>query len=713
MKKSKLEENIQQQNITVEPLELDKWTKFYYFTFIVFKEQGDQENALTFLKLAGDSENELLPRYANQERDNGFKLKKEGAIEKAIEAFSRGADAGDPVSQYELAHLHRIKYEQLLSLAANRLFQAQTSLYRFYLEKQEYEKANHLLMPIMKFTQKMKLIIPGLPDVNKEFPVHFDENKEPKYGHKLDVTMNKIVKYKLKKPHDVFYDAAIKEGNVQERMHLYNLAALNGNAKSTVALYELNVQEQEGEARRYVKQILQDSKKSEPTASDKLNELVHKGDMITLSTMLEQFLLNIKDGYYASILETASKNGSPLIKCTLAQVYYGQYISEIGQLYTKGTEILRSKALRAAVEKLAEEGDILAQYHMGIIGKENREYSIAFKWFSKSATRHLPALHELGDLYERGIHSGIHSTSTDPEQAEVCYQKCAELGYARSQHALGLMAFHKKDFEQAMYWLEKSTAQGYTESIEYLKGVVKDGCGQEFDEWAAQAIIKLEKIQVQMIDQFKQEESEGKLAQETTTQEKMAPSNEVVQESVQHKQEEFKLEELEEAEKQKTSHDKQVLSLIETIYDNPKNISEVHFSTLLNHIGKKVAIEEMVASVSKMGVNPLSEAAKKTAPSFQEEARSQRTVALSRETVLDEKLVAQASFFAQEGVMFNTLREAANEGRVHVTGVEIAEGYQAESFWGFLPDFGNLLHNPLDLLQGFTHDHIDVNSYFA
>jgi TPR repeat protein len=35
------------------------------------------------------------------------------------------------------------------------------------------------------------------------------------------------------------------------------------------------------------------------------------------------------------------------------------------------------------------------------------------------------------------------------------------------------MYFRKKDFEQALYWLQKSTAQGYARSIEYLKNVLR------------------------------------------------------------------------------------------------------------------------------------------------------------------------------------------------------------------------------------------------
>jgi TPR repeat protein len=74
--------------------------------------------------LAGYSENELLFKYGNHDRDIGFKCKKGGNLEEAVEAFNRAADNNDPVSQYELAHLlgeKSLQYEQLLKLASSKL----------------------------------------------------------------------------------------------------------------------------------------------------------------------------------------------------------------------------------------------------------------------------------------------------------------------------------------------------------------------------------------------------------------------------------------------------------------------------------------------------------------------------------------------------------------------------------------------------------------
>ena len=97
----------------------------------------------------------------------------------------------------------------------------------------------------------------------------------------------------------------------------------------------------------------------------------------------------------------------------------------------------------------------------------------------------------------------------------------------------------------------------------------------------------------------------------------------------------------------------------------------------------------------------------------------ERAVTLSDQVVMDEKMEAQARFFAQEGVVFDTLREAVDTGRAHLIDDVVTEERQEESFFdtlGFLSGLWQnpLEHNPLELLQGLAHDllHIDINSHF-
>ncbi len=367
-----------------------------------------------------------------------------------------------------------------MNLASKKLIQAQVAMYKFYLENRIYEKANKFFIFTMEVARKIGLRIKELPQTeNIEFVIN-RLGYYPRYRRKVDSLTGKRVKYKLKNLHDFLYEEALKQEDGHERIGLYNLTALNGNAKALVILHEFSAQQKE-KGRDFARKVAKDSKNGDSTAEKTLKKLLAEGDLCAHGAVLEQFLLDVEDTYYVTLLEEVSKSSdSPLVKCALAQLYYGRVMPEIGRIYTKGTEILNSKELKIEVEKLAELSNLLAQYYMGIIGKEHREYYTVQKWLGRAAIHYLPALHELGYLYEHGIYTGMRNTETDPEQAQVCYQKCAERGYARSQHALGLIAFHKKDFDQALYWLERSTAQGYVGSIKYLKQVVESIRKEEF-----------------------------------------------------------------------------------------------------------------------------------------------------------------------------------------------------------------------------------------
>jgi hypothetical protein len=81
--------------------------------------------------------------------------------------------------------------------------------------------------------------------------------------------------------------------------------------------------------------------------------------------------------------------------------------------------------------------------------------------------------------------------------------------------------------------------------MEYLRHVVNVvSYEQELKYWAAEAIVKLENIQLHTVAQLKQEDSEENFAQESEKQEKVVLSSEAVQEGSQQRQdEEFKAEE--------------------------------------------------------------------------------------------------------------------------------------------------------------------------
>jgi hypothetical protein len=74
-----------------------------------------------------------------------------------------------------------------------------------------------------------------------------------------------------------------------------------------------------------------------------------------------------------------------------------------------------------------------------------------------------------------------------------------------------------------------------------------------------------------------------------------------------------------------------------------------------------------------------------------------------------------------KGVIFDSLREAAHEGRAHVThearahatGDAIMEEKKEDSFWASLPDFGHSLYSLLHSVLDHDGLHLDVDSYFG
>jgi hypothetical protein len=129
---------------------------------------------------------------------------------------------------------------------------------------------------------------------------------------------------------DALYDHALLVDG-KEKIDLYNLAALNGNVKAIVALYEINDQENDQKEREVAKNIITSSQNGNNDETIKLIQCAKAGDKIILSTLYEKFLSNMNNEYYANLLEKAcgSVDCSVLAKCTLALIYIGRNIEEI------------------------------------------------------------------------------------------------------------------------------------------------------------------------------------------------------------------------------------------------------------------------------------------------------------------------------------------------------------------------------------------------
>jgi hypothetical protein len=153
-------------------------------------------------------------------------------------------------------------------------------------------------------------------------------------------------------------------------------------------------------------------------------------------------------------------------------------------------------AAKVALEKLAGEGETLAEHFMGVLyigGKGvSQSDSQAVDWFLRAARKgHLESMHNLGVIYERTT-----GTLKDTDAARAWYRQAAEKGFARSQARLGEMLLAgiggTPDSELARQWIEKSAAQNEPRG-EYLLAMLKlEGrAGVERDEAEAARLMRL------------------------------------------------------------------------------------------------------------------------------------------------------------------------------------------------------------------------------
>ena len=135
------------------------------------------------------------------------------------------------------------------------------------------------------------------------------------------------------------------------------------------------------------------------------------------------------------------------------------------------------------LKKLAEQGDVLAQYNLSLIyyneegTKENLELTVY--WYRKSAKQgYAFAQYNLSMLYYNGV--GIERNL---ELAFYWMQRSAEQGYASAQHNLSLIYYNgvgvEKNLELAFYWMQQSAKQGDAESQYNLSLMYYNGVGTE------------------------------------------------------------------------------------------------------------------------------------------------------------------------------------------------------------------------------------------
>ncbi len=125
----------------------------------------------------------------------------------------------------------------------------------------------------------------------------------------------------------------------------------------------------------------------------------------------------------------------------------------------------------AACRRLAEKGDVVAQYNLALLyyagqGLPQNDGE-AVRWFRKAAEQgDAPAEFELGRLYEDG-----RGVARDMVEAAAWYRKAADQGYVYAQSQLGFLyangAGIPRDYVQADLWLSLAAAAGDADAGEY------------------------------------------------------------------------------------------------------------------------------------------------------------------------------------------------------------------------------------------------------
>ncbi len=126
-------------------------------------------------------------------------------------------------------------------------------------------------------------------------------------------------------------------------------------------------------------------------------------------------------------------------------------------------------------QPLAEQGNAIAQFHLGVmyangrgVPKDDRE---AVKWFRKSVEQgYARAQFNLGFMY-----SGGRGVPQDEKEAAKWYRKAAEQGLAAAQFRLGLIYYKGqgviKDFVSAHQWLNIASVNGH-EKVGVLRDLI-------------------------------------------------------------------------------------------------------------------------------------------------------------------------------------------------------------------------------------------------
>ncbi len=152
--------------------------------------------------------------------------------------------------------------------------------------------------------------------------------------------------------------------------------------------------------------------------------------------------------------------------------------------------------LYAKLTELARQGNVEAQYHLGMLLNNgigvSKDFKQAYGWFEKGA-RNGDALasYKVG-CYLAGQFGNV--VPLDPAMAFNYKLKSAEAGYSLAQQDIAVSYLRKSEFEKAVQWSKAAAAQGYPMALYNLSVIYKDGKGVPADKALSYGYFKLAKL---------------------------------------------------------------------------------------------------------------------------------------------------------------------------------------------------------------------------
>jgi TPR repeat protein len=137
-------------------------------------------------------------------------------------------------------------------------------------------------------------------------------------------------------------------------------------------------------------------------------------------------------------------------------------------------------------QPLAEQGDALAQYNLGLLYDNGRgvqkDYAQALQWYEKAAVQgHADAQVNLGILYDYG-----RSVPQDFKKAVYWYRLSAKQSNELAQRRLGLMYERgdgvPKDYVQAYMWYSLGAAKGAERGVALRDALAKQMTPEQIAE---------------------------------------------------------------------------------------------------------------------------------------------------------------------------------------------------------------------------------------